>query len=209
MTVRAELSEDREVNRGYLDHIRRWSIGRAASGLHGATRHVFGSALRLAGIPFLILYAAALTVALRVSVLLRKRVKSTLHDDALQHVDAFVAQYPLHLYPIVAKSIELSYLKRRLPEIVNTDSSIVEVAIGEGTLSARIFGDQHKLTGLDLNPYSLVKATKLPHVRQAVVCDGLNPPVRPAAFETENRYEPALQDDTSRVTGKRRPYASC
>jgi len=182
MAVRAELVAHREINRGYLDHIRRWSIGRA-SGLQDAVRHGVGSALRLASVPFLILLAAALTIVLRVSLLFRGRVKSTLHDNALEYVDVFVEQYPMHLYPIVAKSIELSYLKRQLREIVNPNTSIIEVAIGEGTLSARIFGNEHKLTGLDLNPYSLVKATKQPHVRQAVICDGLNPPVRPGAFD--------------------------
>ena len=171
-----------EINRGYLDHIRRWSGGRAAFHASGI-RPLIGNLLRLAAVPFLLIMAVGLIVRLRVALLFRRKSTSVLHDEALPHVDAFVRQYPLHLYPIVAKAIELSYLKRLLPTLVNPDTEVVEVAIGEGTLSSRVFGDDVKLTGLDLNPYSLAKAVKLPHVRKAVICDGLNPPVRKGAFD--------------------------
>jgi uncharacterized protein YbaR (Trm112 family) len=60
---------------------------------------------------------------------------------------------------------------------------VIEVAIGEGTLSARVFGTRKRVTGLDLNPQSLVKAARLPHVERAIVSDGLQPPVRNGAFD--------------------------
>ena len=108
-----------------------------------------------------------------------------IHDEALQHVSEFVEQYPFHLYPVVAKALELAYLKRRLANggLIASDASIVEVAIGEGTLSARVFGSAPRVTGLDLNPHSLSFAAKLPHVRRAIVCDGIQPPIRPASFD--------------------------
>jgi len=183
MTARAEFAGDREINRGYLRHIRQWSAGGSSWNIFAGIRHLAGKALRLAAVPFLLLYAVFLIVLLRIALLVRKRKQSVFHEEALPFVDAFVEQYPLHLYPIVAKSIELAYLKRRLPSLVTPDSDVVEVAIGEGTLSARVFPPEQKVTGLDLNPYSLVKATRLPHVRRAVICDGLNPPVQTGAFD--------------------------
>jgi SAM-dependent methyltransferase len=60
---------------------------------------------------------------------------------------------------------------------------VLEIAIGEGTLSARVFGNRAQVTGLDLNPHSLVKAARLEHVDRAVVADGLHPPVRSGSFD--------------------------
>jgi hypothetical protein len=83
----------------------------------------------------------------------------------------------------VAKALELAYLKSRLATLSGNPSRILEVAIGEGTLSARVFGGGGPVTGIDLNPYSLHKASTLPHVARAIVADGLNPPIRPGTFD--------------------------
>ena len=120
---------------------------------------------------------------LRFLLIVRSRKLSPLHAEALNYVDAFVEQYPLHLYPVVAKALELAYLKNRLTRLVDGTVKVVEVAVGEGTLSARLFPKGVTITALDLNPYSLVKTLRFPHIGQAVVCDGLNPPLRPGAFD--------------------------
>lgn len=173
------MAQPIEINRGYLDHIRQWSTSKRG----GSLRHTAGNIIRLAGLPFLLLLGAAMTVMLRVTLLFKRR-RDVLHDEALQYVDGFVDQYPLHLYPIVAKALEMSYLKRRLAGgLLDGVRDIVEIAIGEGTLSARIFEPRHRVTGLDLNPYSLIKGIKQPHVVRGVICDGLNPPVQKGAFD--------------------------
>jgi ubiquinone/menaquinone biosynthesis C-methylase UbiE len=167
-----------EVNRGYLDHIRRWS---RPSGLRGVG--LLRRAVQLALVPFLLLLAVVLFVWLRVYVAMRSEVAaSRLHEEAISHVETLTRQYPFHLYPIVAKALELAYVKPRIAERSGGGDGILEIAIGEGTLSARVFERSMRVTGLDLNPHSLVRATRMPHVERAVVGDGLNPPVRAGAF---------------------------
>jgi SAM-dependent methyltransferase len=60
---------------------------------------------------------------------------------------------------------------------------VLEIAVGEGTFSRRLFGDTHSITAVDLSPYSLVKAVHLPHISQAVICDGLNPPFAAGSYD--------------------------
>jgi ubiquinone/menaquinone biosynthesis C-methylase UbiE len=164
-----------EVNRGYLDEIRRWSLPAPRRGRGVALR-----AFQLMLVPALLIVAATLTVGLRFRLRTRSHRAASLHEEAREHVDSLCAQYPLHLYPIVAKALELAYMKRQVDQIVDRDTRILEIAIGEGTLSARVFARRDArvgLIGLDLNPHSLVNAAKLRHVKRAIVGDGLQPPV--------------------------------
>ena len=176
----------REINRGYLEHIR--------SGLSGIkslvwwkkvkTRLFFGNELRLLLLPILLLVGKLFIFRLRRSLgVYRSDLPSDLHRRALGYVDSFIEQYPMHLYPILAKSFELAFLIPYFKETEENRSEIVEVAIGEGTLSKRLFTGGQRVTGVDLNPYSLVKAAKFPHVARAIVGDGLNPPLQAGSFE--------------------------
>jgi ubiquinone/menaquinone biosynthesis C-methylase UbiE len=174
-----------EINRGYTDHIRRWS-GEARTPKWQALKEriLFGNELRLFLLPLLLGASVLFLVGLKVSVWFRARGNtSMLHESACKYVSIFVEQYPLHLYPIVAKALELAYFKDRLANLIESKGRVLEVAVGEGTLSARLFGHERHVTALDLNPYSLVKASKLEHVKRAIVCDGLNPPIREGTYD--------------------------
>ena len=49
----------------------------------------------------------------------------------------------MHLYPIIAKSMEMAFLKENIRQIVSrVKEGIVELAIGEGTFSSRIFSER-------------------------------------------------------------------
>ena len=172
-----------EVNRGYLDHIRRSS---RPSARFGARVRSFGRrALQVVLLPVGFLLAGGLIVALRLRQANRSlAIGSPLHDEAIAFVDSLVEQYPMHFYPVVAKALELAYVKRRLDAVLDGERRVLEIAIGEGTLSARMFaGRASRVTGLDLNPHSLAKAARLPHVERAIVGDGLHPPVGAGAFD--------------------------
>jgi ubiquinone/menaquinone biosynthesis C-methylase UbiE len=171
-----------EVNRGYLDHIRRWS--RPSVTLGARLRSLAKRGVQVLLVPVTLLVGVGLLISLRVAEIRRPAsTRASIYDEALTFVDGLVEQYPMHLYPLVAKALELAYMKKRLASILREDSRVVEVAIGEGTLSARIFSESHQITGLDLNPHSLAKAARLPHVARAIVGDGLHPPIRAGAFD--------------------------
>src|SRR5262249_28591792 len=68
-------------------------------------------------------------------------------------------------------------------QLARADARIVEIAIGEGSLSARLFDGQQSVTAVDLNPYSLVVAAQLPHVGRAIVADALHPPLGDGSFD--------------------------
>ena len=106
-----------------------------------------------------------------------------LNARAVGHVPEFIDQYPLHLYPVVLKSFQFAFLKDEVYKLVEQDARFAEMAIGEGTFSARIFPPDANVVGFDLSPYSLRNATELPHVKQAVICDCLCPPIRGGHFD--------------------------
>jgi hypothetical protein len=173
-----------EINRGYLDHFRRWARsgrgGRSSLGI----RLLYGRPAQALCLPLLALTAAAVWVRLIVWKSLRKsQPLPPLHQQALELVDQFVAQYPWHLYPVVAKALELAFLRTRVRAALREQPRVLEIAIGDGTLSRRVFDQTDSITALDLSPYDLVRARALPHVREAVVGDGLNPPFTAGAFD--------------------------
>jgi 2-polyprenyl-3-methyl-5-hydroxy-6-metoxy-1,4-benzoquinol methylase/predicted RNA-binding Zn-ribbon protein involved in translation (DUF1610 family) len=131
----------------------------------------------------LLLTSILLGVWLKVYLWLKGSQTAPLNGRALERVAEFVEQYPLHLYPIVAKSFEFAFLEREVNSLLEKGARFLEIAIGEGTFSAKIFPPDAEVVGLDLSPYSLSKAANLRHVREAVICDCLCPPIRGGHFD--------------------------
>lgn len=172
-----------EINRGYLDHFRHFT---GAGGFKARLRDrlVYGRPAQLLFLPLVPLVAMLVGVRLLVwRTFASRRPLPDLHREALPLVDEFVDQYPLHLYPVVAKSLELAFLKARIDKLVAGSTRALELAVGDGTLSRRVFGPAQTITGLDLSPLDLVKAQRFPHVQRAVVGDALNPPFAPGSFD--------------------------
>ncbi len=180
---------DRETGRsGYLEQFRLWSFAPAAFGQRTKLRleALVRLALQVLLMPAVLIAALAMVVALRGALSRRRSMPpSTIHDEAMASVPDLATQYPFHFYPLVAKALELAYVKdvfaRRAPYAGG--DRIIEVAIGEGSFSARVFASGTGVTGLDLNPHSLAFAAALPHVGRAIVCDGIEPPIRPGSFD--------------------------
>lgn len=120
---------------------------------------------------------------LKVFLWVKGSCTAQLNERAIKLVPEFVEQYPLHLYPIVLKSFEFAFLKEKVNRLLEEDKRFLEVAIGEGTFSAKIFPRDAQVVGLDLSPYSLLKAVQMPHVKQGVICDCLRPPISGGYFD--------------------------
>ncbi|HSE17289.1 MAG TPA: methyltransferase domain-containing protein [Pyrinomonadaceae bacterium] len=189
------MSDVKEINLGYLDHVRNLNKGGASPSKtpeSPSLRLRFGlwrysilntyilPAFRLTG---LVTVGLVLDLWLRLNLLFKRSKPSKLTTEAVDSVDEFVEQYPLHLFAIVCKAFELAFLSDELSNMLEQDDRIVELAIGEGTLSARVFPRDVSVVGLDLIPYSLKKAELKDHVKQAIVCDCMTPPIRPGSFD--------------------------
>jgi|KBSSwiStaDraftv2_1062776.scaffolds.fasta_scaffold27672_2 Methylase involved in ubiquinone/menaquinone biosynthesis len=187
---------EKEINLGYLDHVRNLNKGGIASSTKppesptlrlrfGLWRYGILNTYILPAFRFIGLVTVGLTldVWLRLSLLFKRAKPTKLTSEAVNTVDEFVGQYPLHLFAIVCKAWELAFLSDELSNLLEKDNKIVELAIGEGTLSARVFPEHVSVVGLDLIPYSLKKATLKPHVKQGIVCDCMTPPIRPGSFD--------------------------
>lgn len=131
----------------------------------------------------LVLTSIALGAWLKMYLWVKGSPTATLNARAVGHVPEFIEQYPLHLYPIVLKSFQFAFLKGEVYNLVAQGARFAEMAIGEGTFSARIFPPEASVVGFDLSPYSLRNATQLPHVKQAVICDCLCPPISGGYFD--------------------------
>ena len=193
------MKSQSEINWGYLDHIR--NLNRAGAQLEkgGASpQPAVRTSLpeRWRGFrawfwwvePGIRITAAVSTAFLmegwlRLYLFFKRTKPSELTNAALNVTASFAEQYPLHLYPVVCKAIELAWLERELPKLLNENSRTLEIAIGDGTLSARVFPRDAKVIALDLSPYSLKQASEKSHVRQAIVCDCMNPPVLDGSFD--------------------------
>lgn len=173
-----------EINRGYINAVKSW--GRTGGKEPFFKRIIqyllWGDVLRIILLPFLFAYGICLAVFLSLYKHSNRSELSPFHKRTLLYIDEFVVQYPMHLYPLVAKAFELVFLKEYI-SLMSKDKKILEIAIGEGTLSNRVFPADTKVVGLDLNPYSLVKTNRFNHVQKRVVCDCLQPPVRPGTFD--------------------------
>lgn len=192
------MSNAEEINLGYVDHVRNLNnTGKAAVvsapqvaayPLKWRLRLKFDAFVSKVLAPTartcaLLLTTFSLEIWLRLFLLVKRSRPSTFTSLALAQVASFAEQYPLHLYPIVCKAFELACLETELPKLLDPGDRILEVAIGDGTLSSRVFPADANVVALDLSPYSLKKASAKPHVKQAVVCDCLNPPIREGSFQ--------------------------
>jgi ubiquinone/menaquinone biosynthesis C-methylase UbiE len=150
-------------------------------------RRLVAGALRLVNqlvtTSVLVLTTITLGTWLKLYLWIKSAPTAALNERAMGHVPEFIEQYPLHLYPIVLKSFQFAFLKDEVYNLVEQGARFAEMAIGEGTFSARIFPPEANVVGFDLSPYSLRSATELPHVRQAVISDCLNPPIRGGHFD--------------------------
>jgi ubiquinone/menaquinone biosynthesis C-methylase UbiE len=190
------MSNVKEINLGYVDHLRRLNEGANVSlddiaaprslrlrfGVwrYAVLNNVVLPAFTAVGV---VVTGIFLSLWLRLYLLIKRDKPSQLTQSALDCVDEFLTQYPFHLYPIVCKAFELACLGRKIPELLKQQRRFVEIAIGEGTLSSRVFPKDATVVGLDLSPYSLKKASEKPHVKRAVVCDCLAPPIREGSFD--------------------------
>lgn len=173
-----------DVNRKYLDIVRRWPAIFSHQSRWLKIRSILIMMLRLSLLPFLFMTSLLVMVILRISLAFNgRRSLSSIHELALAQVPSLVKQYPMHFYPTLAKAFEIGFIKEHLAEHLGKQKKFVEVAVGEGTLSARVFDGERQVTALDLNPYSLVKASKLDHICRSIVCDGQNLPLRQGAYD--------------------------
>ncbi len=170
-----------EINRGYLEFIK------GLANIHPSHRaspvkSLFGKISRfcqLLTIPLIYILGASLILFLKMKLLVNKKdVISKVRAEAIKHIHDLIPQYPMHLYPIVAKCLEIDFVKNNISKMrSNIKGQIVEFAIGEGSLSKKIFSPEDHIIALDLNPYSLEHVKDCPHVVGRVVADCLNPPI--------------------------------
>ena len=138
---------------------------------------------RLLLLPVAYLVSVVLIVWLKLKVQTRKSSINALHLGAIDHVDELAEQYPLSLYPILYKSIQISYLKQELKDRLAADARFIEMAIGEGSMSRRFFPPDANVVALDINTRALRRAATLPHVKDAIICNIMNCPVKPGSFD--------------------------
>lgn len=170
-----------EINRGYLQFIKELANINSlphTSAAKSFLRRIYGFC-QLLTIPLLYILGVFLIIFLRLKLLSNKKeVISNASLEAEKYIDDFISQYPMHLYPIVAKCLEINFIKNNISQMkANITGQIVEFAIGDGSLSRRIFPREDNIIALDLNPYSLEHVKDCPHVVERVVADCLNPPI--------------------------------
>lgn len=179
-----------EINQMYREYARRVPQGHVPK--YKRMKRIIGALrynARVLMLPVMVCAGLLMMLRLRISIALAKgRTDSPLHTRALEYVDDLVEQYPFGLYMILTKAIDMAFIKDKIAEHAGTESKIAEVAIGDGTFSARLFERGERITALEFNPYSLVKASRHGHVRRAVVCDGTRPPVKRGAFDLLMSY---------------------
>jgi ubiquinone/menaquinone biosynthesis C-methylase UbiE len=196
MSTDVLIQNEPEINRGYIKSHPTIQVGNGNLVLttqndkQSLQKNIYQRFLQRLGkfkLPFQI--ALLLTTALSMAfglwlyrLFVRRKVSSS-YSEAIKHVGSFIEQYPLGLYAVVAKSFELAFLKKAIPDALSKDDRVVlEVAIGEGTFSERIFGKDARVIGLDITPESLWYAARMPHVKHAIVCDCLKPPMVDGSF---------------------------
>lgn len=212
-------SVDSDINRGYVHFIRSVSSalnkqkGGMIKSFHSFMTNLIFNLCKLSLVPFLYFYGLLLFIFLRIKLLLAKNKSlSNLHMEATENVSQFISQYPMHLYPIIAKSMEMVFLKKNIRQVVSkVKEGIVELAIGEGTFSSRIFSSDDKLVGFDLNPYSLIHTKRYKHITKRVVADCRNPPIGfcGASFIVCNNFLHHITDKENAIKSwaKIAPYA--
>ncbi len=130
--------------------------------------------LHLIAYLLLALYALMLIALVRLYRLCSSRAETYNAEEASRRVGEFVQQYPFHLYPVIAKNLELYFLSEAK---VAQSKSVVELAIGDGSLSRRVFeGSDAAVFAFDIYPEYLDKVDH-DNVRLRVIADCRNPPI--------------------------------
>lgn len=111
-----------------------------------------------------------------------RQPRSRLHERAVELAGEFGTQYPLWPYSILVKSMGWAFLEQHLPRGSEDRKHVLELAIGEGSFSKRVFSGSDNVVGVDVNPVSLSKAATMPNVSKAVVANCLVPPIAPGSF---------------------------
>lgn len=94
-----------EINRRYAQGVRHWTrLGHFERPRLRRARYAILHVARLILAPFLLPVAGAVLLRLRIS---DHRELPGLHRHALRFVDSLSQQYPMHLYPLVLKAIQL------------------------------------------------------------------------------------------------------
>ena len=193
------MSARQEINRGYVEYLRTISAPapnsaqsppRKSSFLKNCLRPVWRLVRpvlqfvrTLCMFVSLCVTACLLLLCLKVGGWFRRRPLPALHQEALTHIEKFVRQYPFHFYPLLCKTLELVYLRQSLAELATGATRVVELAIGDGTLSSKIYPEGVRIVALDISPYSLRSSAKMPHVARAVIADCLAPPLADGSFD--------------------------
>jgi hypothetical protein len=178
-----------EINRGYIDYLRpAVSSPESASDTFGQRMLRWLKALAAPIVPYaslvaLFCWAAFVLLWMRVLALFRRKPLGDLHAEAIERVDQFVEQYPFHLYPLLCKALELAFLQKEISKAASPTAKIVELAIGDGSLSQTIYPPECSIVALDISPFSLRFPASMPHVRQAVISDCLNPALASGSFD--------------------------
>jgi SAM-dependent methyltransferase len=138
---------------------------------------------RLALLPVAYGTSLVLIAYLKLKVGAKRDSINPLHFGAIEYVDDLAEQYPLSFYPILYKAIQISYLKEELRDKLPADARFVEMAIGEGSLSRRFFPPEANVVALDINTRAVRRAATLPHVKDAIICNIMDSPVKPGSFD--------------------------
>jgi SAM-dependent methyltransferase len=190
------MAKSREINRGYIDFLRvtntaptaqtepqpRLSVLKLRETLHRIFLKSLG-VWQFLSLVTLFVVASIVLIFLRLSAWVQRAKMDPLHVEATKNIDLFLEQYPFHLYPILCKSLELAFLRRYVPKDAATSSKIVELAIGDGTLSDKIYPEGTRIVAVDISPFSLRFPASMPHVKRAVVSDCLDPALASGQFD--------------------------
>lgn len=179
------MGNNAEINNGYIEFIK--SISKASNIKHKGIKiaylikYLLINLVRIVLIPFVYIYALILIGYLKIRIHFSDNNESDIHKKALEFVPELVTQYPMHLYPVVAKAIELAFIKSNIDKYIelNNRKGIAEFAIGDGTLSQKVFKSDDKITAFDINPYSLYHVKDYSHVQTRIIANCLNPPIIP------------------------------
>lgn len=148
---------------------------------------------------------------LRQKVQVKPQALSPFYKAAYDLVDEFSTQYPMNCYAILAKCFVGAFAVKALKH-VKPRGPIGEIAIGEGSLSQRVFemlakqlardAYQPNVVGFDLTPYSLHHASKMSHVSRAVVADCKALPIADKSFHVliANNFMHHIQNKRETLT---------
>ena len=181
-----------DINRGYFNYIVNGAsdavfgrgVGRFVrqnSVLWAIVQPVLFGARGVRYLPRLVFWAKAVTMLLSYYKAAKGSARGDLFKLALQKVGIFNLQYPLHMYPILGKSLLAAASDEMIGDF--RGKRIVELATGEGSFSSKVFWPDAQVTALDLNPYSLYQTRNMPHIDRRVIADCLEPPIQDGKYD--------------------------